>query len=72
MGLFSGAGKGAMLDTARGTAWGWLNAVTDYVDHDARARSDEHRAVASLWGSGETLKGKAADMAYAMMQGAIS
>ena len=62
MGLFSGAGKGAMLDTARGTAWGWLNAVTDYVDHDARARSDEHRAVASLWGTGEALKSKALDM----------
>lgn len=62
MSLFSGAGKGAMMDTARGTAWGWLNAVTDYVDHDARARSDEHRAAAAQWGEGDKLKAKALDL----------
>ncbi len=62
MSLFSGAGKGAMLETARGTGWGWLNAVTDYVDHDARARSDEHRAAAAQWGEGDKLKAKALDL----------
>jgi phage/plasmid-like protein (TIGR03299 family) len=62
MASFSGAGKGANLDTARGTSWGWLNAVTDYVDHEARAYSDEHRAVAAQWGQGEKLKNKALDL----------
>jgi phage/plasmid-like protein (TIGR03299 family) len=60
--LFSGAGKGAMLDTARGTAWGWLNAVTDYVDHDVRARTEEGRTASALWGAGDALKGRALDL----------
>lgn len=63
---FSGMGKGSMLSTARGTAWGMLNAVTDYVDHEARAYSDDHRAVASQWGQGDTLKNKAMDMVTAL------
>lgn len=62
MASFDGAGAGAALTTAKGTGWGWLNAVTDYVDHEARAHSDEHRAVASQWGQGEALKTKAFDM----------
>lgn len=64
--LFSGAGKGAMMDSARGTAWGLLNAVTDYVDHDARAYSDEHRQVASQWGQGDALKNKAFELVTAL------
>lgn len=62
MASFSGTGKGSMLETARGTGWGWLNAVTDYVDHEARAYSDEHRAVAAQWGQGAALKVKALDL----------
>lgn len=62
MASFSGAGKGSNLDTARGTSWGLLNAVTDYVDHEARAYSDEHRAVASQWGQGDALKNKAFEL----------
>ena len=65
MASFNGAGKGSTLATANGTAWGWLNAVTDYVDHEARAYSDEHRQVASQWGQGDTLKNKAFDLVTA-------
>lgn len=62
MASFSGAGKGSLLGTSLNTGWGWLNAVTDYVDHEARAYSDEHRAVASQWGQGDQLKNKALDL----------
>lgn len=62
MASFSGAGKGSLLGTSLNTGWGWLNAVTDYVDHEARAYSDEHRTVASQWGPGESLKNKALDL----------
>lgn len=65
MSLFAGAGKGAMLETSRGTAWGWLNAVTEHVDHHIRARSEENRAASALWGPGDALKQQAVEIALA-------
>jgi len=59
MGLFNGAGMGSNFETAHDTAWGWLNAVTEYADHHARARSDENRTASALWGAGDALKQKA-------------
>lgn len=41
--LYEGRGRGSQLESARGTAWGLLNAVTEYVDHERRARSTEYR-----------------------------
>ncbi len=49
-------GPGASLDTARGTAWGALNAVTHYVDFNTRARSDNNRFKSGQFGTGANLK----------------
>jgi len=57
--LFNGGGKGSNFETAHDTAWGWLNAVTEYADHHVRARSDENRKASALWGPGDALKQKA-------------
>ncbi|KGW25254.1 DUF932 domain-containing protein [Burkholderia pseudomallei] len=57
--LYAGRGKGADLASASGTAWGLLNAVTEYVDHYRRARSDDHRRDAAWFGSGAALKDRA-------------
>ena len=57
--LFDGQGMGAELASARGTMWGVLNAVTEYVDHGARARSTEARQESALFGAGESLKQRA-------------
>jgi len=57
--LFNGGGAGSKLVTAKGTRWGLLNAVTDYVDHGVRARSDEHRFASAQQGPGAALKSKA-------------
>jgi len=65
MELFNGAAKGAMLETAQETAWGWLNAVTEYADHHIRAHSDENRTASALWGQGDTLKNRAVELALA-------
>jgi phage/plasmid-like protein (TIGR03299 family) len=65
MGLFQGAGKGSLLETSRETAWGWLNAVTEYTDHHIRARSEENRTASALWGQGDALKARALDIALA-------
>jgi phage/plasmid-like protein (TIGR03299 family) len=59
MGLFNGQGMGSNFETAHDTAWGWLNAVTEYVDHHSRTRSEENRQASALWGQGDALKAKA-------------
>jgi len=59
--LYAGRGKGADLASASGTAWGLLNAVTEYVDHHRRARSDDHRLDAAWFGAGANLKQRAWD-----------
>jgi phage/plasmid-like protein (TIGR03299 family) len=65
--LFAGRGKGADLASASGTAWGLVNAVTQYVDHERRARSDDHRRDAAWFGPGATLKQKAWDEALRLV-----
>jgi len=57
--LFNGSGMGATNDGVFGTAWGLLNAVTEYADHHVRARTDQNRFVSSQWGAGADLKQKA-------------
>jgi phage/plasmid-like protein (TIGR03299 family) len=65
--LFSGRGKGSSLASASGTAWGLLNAVTEFVDHERRARSDDHRRDAGWFGAGATIKQKALDEALLLL-----
>lgn len=65
MNLFNGEAKGATLETARETAWGWLNGVTEYFDHHVRAQSEENRQAAALWGQGDGMKQQALEIALA-------
>jgi phage/plasmid-like protein (TIGR03299 family) len=57
--LYSGQGRGAELSSAKGTAWGLLNSVTEYVDHHRRAHSNDHRRDAAWFGQGALLKQRA-------------
>ncbi len=59
--LYDGGGRGAQLVSSRGTAWGLLNSVTEYVDHHRRARSDDHRREAAWFGQGAQFKQRAWD-----------
>ena len=59
--LYDGGGKGAMMASSRGTAWGLLNSVTEFVDHHRRARSDDHRRDAAWFGQGAQIKQRAWD-----------
>lgn len=65
--LFEGAGRGSDLPSRKGTLWGLVNGVTDYVDHDARAQSDENRAVSATFGAGDALKSAAMSSALALL-----
>ena len=64
--LFHGQGRGAELAAAKGTAWGLLNAVTEFVDHERRARSQEYRLDSAWFGQGATLKQRALDEALGL------
>ncbi|MDC7698324.1 DUF932 domain-containing protein [Vogesella indigofera] len=65
--LYSGAGMGALLNSSRGTAWGLLNAVTEYVDHRRRARSQDYRLDSAWFGQGAQLKDQALQRALALL-----
>jgi phage/plasmid-like protein (TIGR03299 family) len=68
MALFKGQGMGADFDGVHGTAFGLLNSFTEYVDHWARARSEENRFVSSQWGQGADLKDRALDNLLSVAQ----
>ncbi len=59
----NGVQMGANLAGRTGTRWAWLNAVTEYVDHEARARNDGNRFNSAFFGKGAELKTRA----YTMM-----
>ena len=59
--LYEGGGRGALMASSRGTAWGLLNGVTEFIDHHRRARSDDHRREAAWFGQGAQIKQRAWD-----------
>ena len=61
--LYEGHGRGAELSAAKGTAWGLLSSVTEFVDHERRARSQEYRLDSAWFGQGAALKQRALDHA---------
>ncbi len=65
--LYQGHGRGAELQAAKGTAWGLLSAITEFVDHEKQARSQENRLDSAWFGSGALLKQKALDSALELV-----
>lgn len=61
--MYEGHGRGAELAAAKGTAWGLLSAVTEFVDHERRARSQEYRLDSAWFGQGASLKQRALEHA---------
>ena len=64
--LYIGGGMGANLASASDTAWGLVNAVTQYVDHERRARSSDNRLDSAWFGAGASIKQKALDEALTL------
>jgi phage/plasmid-like protein (TIGR03299 family) len=67
MALFDGAGRGATLPGVKGTAWGLLNAATEYVDHFQRSRTQDNKFDSAMFGAGDELKNEAHDAAVALL-----
>ena len=72
--LYHGEGRGSELVTARGTAWGAFNAVSQYLEHDRPIRGLEagstvavdSRLSSSFFGSGARIEAKAWHQALAL------
>ena len=58
---------GANLDGSQGTAWGWLNAVTEYIDHESRSRTADRRLESAWFGQGGQIKERAREVAMEMV-----
>ncbi|CAE6969226.1 hypothetical protein R69608_07185 [Paraburkholderia nemoris] len=65
--LYAGRGKGATLASAARTAWGLVNSITEFVDHQRRARSEDHRRDAAWFGAGAAIKQRAWDEAMKLV-----
>ncbi len=64
--LFKGDGKGSDLKSSKGTLWGAVNSITEYVDHHKGYKQDS-RLKNAWFGQGDQMKtlafGKALEMA---------
>jgi hypothetical protein len=65
--LYEGHGRGAELQAAKGTAWGLLSAITEYVDHEKQARSQDNRLDSAWFGQGAAIKQRALDHALQLV-----
>lgn len=65
--LYAGHGRGAELSSTKNTAFGLLNAVTEFVDHERRARSTDYRLDSAWFGTGANLKNDALAQAIALV-----
>lgn len=61
--LWSGEGDGATLPGVAGTAWGVVNAVTQYADRENRSRTMEGKIDSAWFGDADALKTRALRMA---------
>lgn len=67
MQMFNGQGRGATLSSAKDTAYGLLCAMTEFVDHERRAMSTDHRLDSAWFGNGAALKQRSLEQALQLI-----
>ncbi|WP_111848349.1 DUF932 domain-containing protein [Acinetobacter baumannii] len=67
MTMFNGHGRGAELASAKDTAYGLLCSITEFVDHERRAISTDHRMDSAWFGAGASLKQRGLEQALRMV-----
>lgn len=67
--LFDGQARGSKLAGVSGTAWGMVNAVTEYIDHHrGNSKTTRDNRMDYAWfGAGDDLKSQAFDNAVALL-----
>jgi len=67
MTMFNGHGRGAELASAKDTAYGLLCSITEFVDHERRAMSRDHRLNSAWFGAGANIKQRGLEQALRMV-----
>ena len=67
MSMFNGQGRGSELSSAKDTAYGLLCSITEFVDHERRAMSRDHRLDSAWFGAGAGLKQRGLEQALHLM-----
>ncbi|BCT90195.1 DUF932 domain-containing protein [Acinetobacter variabilis] len=67
MDMFNGQGRGAELSSAKGTAYGLLCSITEFIDHERRAMSTDHRLDSAWFGAGAAIKQRGLEQALRMV-----
>jgi phage/plasmid-like protein (TIGR03299 family) len=62
--LYQGAGIGMQLKTSRDTAWGLVNATTEFYDHASKTRSIDNRMNSAWFGAGAAKKQEVFDACF--------
>lgn len=57
--LFQGEGKGSNLKSSDGTAWGLVNAVTEFCDHHRGSKTQDNRLNSTWFGQSSSVKNRA-------------
>ncbi|QIC77083.1 DUF932 domain-containing protein [Acinetobacter indicus] len=65
--MFNGQGRGADLSSAKDTAYGLLCSITEFVDHERRAMSTDHRLDSAWFGAGAALKQRGLEQALSLI-----
>jgi phage/plasmid-like protein (TIGR03299 family) len=65
--MFNGQGRGAELSSAKDTAYGLLCSITEFVDHERRAMSTDHRLDSAWFGAGAGVKQRGLEQALALI-----
>jgi hypothetical protein len=60
-------GIGQSTKTAQGTAWGLVNAITRFTDHERKATSTDTRLQSAWFGAGARMKKNALTTALALL-----
>jgi hypothetical protein len=67
MTMFNGHGRGAELSSAKDTAYGLLCSITEFIDHERRAMSTDHRLDSAWFGAGAAIKQRSLEQALRMV-----
>lgn len=59
-------GQGQEVSTAQGTAWGLVNTVTRWADHERVSQTDDGRLMSAFFGNGADKKREAMEQAMAL------